>query len=418
MPRLTRNSMETSASNDIASTSSARPPSSTSSPVTSTHVSAMQTSNAGSLPVANIVNDVVQALQGSLEGLVQSAIDARLSVSSTAAVANNAGQSSSRPANNLAENAPTDNLESQTANYQTVHPADGMVSGVNAHLSDARGRLVPSFINTFATPSTSLVWSGNSSSSPSLALATGSVPYYCNPNASSGISLPQSSGFSSFIVGPGYAPIPAKTVGAITAGKYINLADLLPENSYAVDESNEPHLLLDGRLVLTGMIKKPRKEIVDIVSWVEAFSIYTLIVCTSIPRRWRDLTTYKLLILRTYRQFQSTAWLTYDKAFRQHAAALNLTDWSELNVFYTAGSAAKPSHSIPQPRVDRVSEGQGNSAAFVVCASWNRGRCVAPTALCRFRHACSNCSADHRGINCPTSGKAPSYPIPPKSRRF
>ncbi|CAB3984883.1 Hypothetical predicted protein [Paramuricea clavata] len=269
--------METSTSNNIANTSSARPPSSTSSPVTSSHVSAMQTSNAGSLPVANIVNDVVQALQGSLEGLVQSAIDARLSVSSTAAVANNAGQFSSRPANNLAENAPPNNLESQTANYETVHPADGMVSGVNAHLSDARGRLVPSFINTFATPSSSLVWSGNSSSSPSLALATGSVPYYCNPNASSGISLPQSSGVSSFIVGPGYAPIPAKTVGAITAGKYINLADLLPENSYAVDESNEPHLLLDGRLVLTGMIKKPRKEIVDIVSWVEAFSIYALI---------------------------------------------------------------------------------------------------------------------------------------------
>jgi hypothetical protein len=89
-----------------------------------------------------------------LEGLVQSTIDARLSVSSTAAVANNAGQSSSRPKNNLAENAPPDNLESQTANYQTVHPADGMVSGVNAHLSDARGRLVPSFINMFATPST------------------------------------------------------------------------------------------------------------------------------------------------------------------------------------------------------------------------------------------------------------------------
>ena len=369
MPRLTRNSMETSTSNDIASTSSARPPSSTSSPVTSTHVSAMQTSNAGSLPVANIVNDVVQALQGSLEGLVQSAIDARLSVSSTAAVANNAGQSSSRPANNLAENALPDNLESQTANYQTVHPADGMVSGVNAHLSDARGRLVPSFINTFATPSTSLVWSGNSSSSPSLALATDSVPYYCNPNASGGILLPQSSGSSSFIVGPGYAPILAKTVGAITAGKYINLADLLPENSYAVDKSNEPHLLLNGCLVLTGMIKKTRKEIVDIVSWVEAFSIYTLIVCTSTPRRWRDLTTYKLLILRTYRQFQSTAWLTYDKAFRQHAAALNLTDWSELNVqllnFYTVCSAAKPSHSTPQPHVDCLADGQGNSAAFV-----------------------------------------------------
>jgi hypothetical protein len=190
--------------------------------------------------------------------------------------------------------------------------------------------------------------------------------------------------------------------GAITAGKYINLADLLLENYYAIDKFNEPHLLLDGHLVLTGMEKKRR--------WMR-FQYIPLIVCTSTPHRWCNLTTDKLLIDD----------LQVDKAFRQHAATLNLTDWPELNVqfhFYTAGSAAKPSHSTPQPWVDRVTEGQGNSAAFVVCVSWNRGQCVAPTTLCRFRHACSNCSANHRGINCPTSGKAPSYPIPPKSCCF
>ncbi|CAB4015845.1 Hypothetical predicted protein [Paramuricea clavata] len=91
MPQQTRNSMETSTSDHIASTSSARLLSSTSSPVTSLHVSAMQMGNVGSLPVANIVNNVVQALQGSLEGLVQPTIDACLFVTSTAAVTNNAG---------------------------------------------------------------------------------------------------------------------------------------------------------------------------------------------------------------------------------------------------------------------------------------------------------------------------------------
>ena len=45
MPRLTRNSMETSTSNNITSTSSARQPSGKSSPVTSSHVSVMQPSN-------------------------------------------------------------------------------------------------------------------------------------------------------------------------------------------------------------------------------------------------------------------------------------------------------------------------------------------------------------------------------------
>ncbi len=124
--------------------------------------------------------------------------------------------------------------------------------------------------------------------------------------------------------------LPKRLAQLLRGSTCINLADLLPaENGYAIDESNEPQLLLDGRLVLNGTVKKPRKEITDIVSWVsEDFSIYSLIVCTSSPHRWRDLATYKLLILRTYRQFQGYAWLAYDKAFRQHAAATNLGDWS------------------------------------------------------------------------------------------
>ena len=115
-----------------------------------------------------------------------------------------------------------------------------MVSGASS--SDARGRLVPSFVNTFATPSTSWVSSGNSSSSPFLALASapsGGLPSTSYPSATIGPLLPHSIGPLPFIVGPGYAPISAKTVGALGAGKYINLADLLPaENAYAFDESN------------------------------------------------------------------------------------------------------------------------------------------------------------------------------------
>ena len=148
-------------------------------------------------------------------------------------------------------------------------------------------------------------------------------------------SLPQSlhgHGPSPFIVGPGYAPISAKIVNAIVSGKYINLGDLLPENALVVDDFSEPQLLLDGRLVLTGSARKPRKEITDILSWVEAFTVFSVIVCSYFPNRWRDLSSYKLLILRTYRQFAGYAWCDYDKAFRQHAAATRLLDWLELNV--------------------------------------------------------------------------------------
>ena len=88
-------------------------------------------------------------------------------------------------------------------------------------------------------------------------------------------------------------------------------------------------------------------DIDDITSWSEAFSIYSLILASHYPSRWRDLTSYKLLILRTYRQFQGNAWLTYDRAFREHAAAARLTDCSSINVqlfnFHAAASSVRRS---------------------------------------------------------------------------
>ena len=41
---------------------------------------------------------------------------------------------------------------------------------------------------------------------------------------------------------------------------------------------------------------------------------------------------YQLLILRTHHQFAGRVWLGYVRAFREHAAASNLTDWSTINV--------------------------------------------------------------------------------------
>ncbi len=43
--------------------------------------------------------------------------------------------------------------------------------------------------------------------------------------------------------------------------------------AYAIDASNEPQLLLYGRLVSTGTFKNPRKDITDIASSVTELSI-------------------------------------------------------------------------------------------------------------------------------------------------
>ena len=135
-------------------------------------------------------------------------------------------------------------------------------------LANSTGRIAPNFINTLCTPSTSVVWSCQTSSvAPELTVPPSVLDAVSSPNDYSLSSLPGQA-LSPFSAGPSYAPIPAKTVQAIVTGKYINLSDLLPDNSRATDDFNEPQLLLDGRLGLTGAARKPRKEIRDILSWL------------------------------------------------------------------------------------------------------------------------------------------------------
>ena len=139
----------------------------------------------------------------------------------------------------------------------------------------------------------------------------------------------------------------------------------------------------------------------DISSWCEAFAIFTLILTSSFPHRWKDLTCYKLLILGTYRQFSGRVWLAYDRAFREHAAAAGITDWSSMNVqlynLCAAGASVRggldsPFNELPEP--------SGAASSQVVCRSWNRGRCSAQSAFCRFAHRCSSCGGPHRSRAC------------------
>ena len=107
-----------------------------------------------------------------------------------------------------------------------------------------------------------------------------------------------------FVVGPGFSPIPANLVGQIMAGKFVELSDLLSSN--IVLSEPKPQLLFDGCLVLTSTHKKAKQRIENIATWMEAFSVYSLVLTSHFPHQWRDLSQYyKLLILCTYQQFSN-----------------------------------------------------------------------------------------------------------------
>ena len=130
------------------------------------------------------------------------------------------------------------------------------------------------------------------------------------------------------MIGPGYTPIPYKLVINITGGQFIELADLLLDNIKAQDMESQAYL--EGKLLATGT-KKQVVEITDIVTWVESFSIFCLVLCHSFPSRWTDLSQYKLLIIQTAKHCQNKSWLHYDIAFRKVTAALGSTDWSHID---------------------------------------------------------------------------------------
>ena len=136
---------------------------------------------------------------------------------------------------------------------------------------------------------------------------------------------------------------------------------------------------------------------------MEAFFIFYLILCSNFPHRWRELTSYKLLILRTYRQFSGFCWLNYDRAFREHAATIKLNDWSAMNVqlsnYHTAGAQVRTRPASANPLTSQK-EASGSTTNKVICRSWNVGRCIAVNPSCRFRRACSRCSSDHRATSC------------------
>ena len=190
---------------------------------------------------------------------------------------------------------------------------------------------VPSFISTYCTlgnsslPATLITGKPSLSgarSAPNRSLSAAGQSF--TPAFAIGSSFPSSLVQSlnrPFIVGPGYSPIPEKLVSKIRTGHFIDPADLLAGNLKA--QETKPQTYLDRKLLVSST-KKRVQEITDIVTWVEAFTVYSWILCSAHPSRWQDITQHKLLILKTTRQLSGKAWLHYDIAFQKDAAASGL----------------------------------------------------------------------------------------------
>ena len=77
--------------------------------------------------------------------------------------------------------------------------------------------------------------------------------------------------------------------------------------------------------------KLKRRQVTNILEWVQCFGIYTAVLTLKQPNRIQDLLGYQALIVEACMEYNCEAWLGYNRRFRQDAAASPTTVWAKID---------------------------------------------------------------------------------------
>ena len=231
-----------------------------------------------------------------------------------------------------------------------------------------------------------------------------------------------------FCIGAGLPPVPRKLVNRIQVGEFIDMAELLPDR---MGISSTP--LFSGEKDDKQPTKTKRRQVTNILEWVQCYSIYVAVLTGKHPSRIQDLMGYQSLIVEACLEYGSETWLGYDRRFRQMAAAAPGTVWAKIdptlwNMAFTGQAKARrckycfslthqaedcdwvptlatapaPTQSCPSTRPPQ------RQRSPQVCYSWNHNldpNCAFPG--CKYQHVCLYCakdpqapSKDHKALHC------------------
>ena len=219
-------------------------------------------------------------------------------------------------------------------------------------------------------------------------------------------------------IGGGMPPIPAKLAKRIQEGLFVEMAELMPDYLRSPNPSDEDH-------------SKPKNwEITNIVDWIQCFSLYIAVVCRSQPQRIADLLGYQNLIITSHQRFPDFNWATYDREFRQQAAARTIPHWSVLdntlwNLARQSTTHSSTTQFTRQPYKIQQTEKTYRSQLpptitqpriAPICLDWNKNPTAGCSHLnCRYNHTCYRCihtpgipDKHHKAIYCPHKGKKSS----------
>ena len=109
-----------------------------------------------------------------------------------------------------------------------------------------------------------------------------------------------------FLLSEDLPPVPAKLVGRILKGDFIDMAELLRDNLEAQRRGGWQELPSSSASGLSHQ----RREVPDLLSWVQCFGIYTAVVASRYPERIQKLLAYQTLMVREARGCGGNGWLS------------------------------------------------------------------------------------------------------------
>ena len=156
------------------------------------------------------------------------------------------------------------------------------------------------------------------SSNTSIAWSWGaSLPTWSTP-----IPTPATS-TAPLILASSLPPVPAKLVDKIRAGKYVEMKELLSDNTTVLQSMEAVHPMLRGT-------NKPNlREVKSLLTWVYCFLAHVAI-STPDAHTW-DMLVHARLIIREARKLDGEGWRGYDSVFRANAAIAPSTLWTKLD---------------------------------------------------------------------------------------
>ena len=195
--------------------------------------------------------------------------------------------------------------------------------------------------------------------------------------------------------------------------------------------------------------KSNRRQVTNILEWVQCFNIYIAVISADSPSRIKDLLGYQTLIIQASMEYKGDGWLGYDRRFRQNAAADPDVVWARLDptlwniAFAGRGSNARCSYCfslthpssecewappVPKPIPMMASASYSTHIQpkhnSPICYEWNYSRSpVCPHPNCKYQHLCIFCANDltvhnktHKALFCPRRPRQAPQQVPRAGR--